>query len=222
MRICTRSTRSSITKSAGRILLVFGHLAACGMVPLVAMWPAGDPNPQMTEMFLAVRGGNVAAMDAILRRGLDVDCCDETGITPLMAAARAGQVDAVRKILAAGARIDACAPVFGTPLMVAVVSGRHDIMRELIERGADVDAANLTGQTALWSARLGGDEEAVRILIAGGACAEGDSTAPSEAGVIEQGADMRTPSETRAIETSDSAVPAGAAGLESLFVRSAQ
>ena len=225
MRIrSTRSTRSSITHSAKRLLLAFGYLAAWATVPLVAIWPAGDPHPQTTAMFLAAQQGTVAAIDEILRGGQDVDSPDETGITPLMEAARSGRIDAVRKLLAAGASIDACSPVVGTPLMVAVVSGQHDIMRELIPRGADVDAANLTGQTALWCARLGGDEEAVRILIAGGALAEGRSAVPREREVIEQGVDIRTPSETLAIKAAQSAVPASAAGSESCltFVQSVQ
>ena len=175
---CTRSTRSSITKSARRILLFFGYVAACVTVPLVAIWPAGDPHPQTTEMFLAVRQGDVAAMDTILRDGLDVDCCEETGMTPLMAAARAGHLGAVRRLLDAGASIDACAAVWGTPLMLAATSGYHDVMRELIEDGADVNAANRTGQTPLWCARNYGDDEMVRMLTCAGAVAEGHCTAP--------------------------------------------
>jgi hypothetical protein len=44
---------------------------------------------------------------------------------------------------------------------------------------------------------MGCDEEAVRILLAAGAVAEGHSTFSSEREVIDQGADIRTPSETR-------------------------
>ena len=138
----TQSTRSSFSKSAERVLLVVGYLAAWATVPLVAIWPAGDPHPQTTAMIQAAQQGNVAAMDTVLRGGLDVDSRDDTGITPLMAAARTGHIDAVRKLLAAGARIDACAPASGTPLMAATNSGHHDVMRELIKRGANVDAIN--------------------------------------------------------------------------------
>ena len=175
----TRSTRSGITESAKRILLFFGYLAACATVPLVAIWPAGDPHPQTTAMIMAAHQGNVAAMDEILGRGLDVDSRDECGITPLMAAARTGHIGAVRKLLAAGARIDACAPVTGTPLMAATIGGNHDVMRELIERGANVDAANQTGQTALWWARVRDDKEAVWVLLAGAARAEGRAAVPA-------------------------------------------
>ena len=174
----TRSTRS-ITKRAKPVLLVFGYLVTWTIVPLVALWPAGDPHPQTTAMFLAVQRGDLAAIDETLRGGVDVDSHDDTGITLLMAAARAGHIDAVRKLLAAGARIDTCAPTFGTPLMVATISGRHDVMRELVDRGANVDAVSPTGQTALWYARICGDEEAARILIAGGAVAEGRSAVPA-------------------------------------------
>jgi hypothetical protein len=104
----THSTRSHsiLTKCAGRILFGCFYFVACAIVPLAALWPANDSHPQTRAMFLAAQDGNVAAIDKILRGGLDVDCCDETGITPLMAAARAGKVGAVRKLLAAGRRQD--------------------------------------------------------------------------------------------------------------------
>jgi hypothetical protein len=175
-----------MARCTGRILFGCFYFVACAIVPLAALWPAGDPYSQVTAMFLAAQDGNDAAMDEILRGGLDVDCRDVTGITPLMAAARAGQLDAVRKLLAAGARINACAAVFGTPLMVAANCGRHDVLRELIERGADVNAIDPTGQTALWYARMTGDDEAVRILTAAGAVVEGHFTAPREREAIEQ------------------------------------
>jgi ankyrin repeat protein len=168
-------------KCAGRTLFGCFYFVACVIAPLAVLWPAHDLQRQMTSMFAAAQHGNVVAIDEVLRGGLDVDCRDETGITPLMAAARAGQVDAVRKLLAAGARINACAAVWGTPLMLAASGGHHDVMRELIARGADVNAANPTGQTALWYARVAADDEAVRILIAAGAVAEGHNT-PSAAG----------------------------------------
>jgi ankyrin repeat protein len=179
MRILgTRSTHgSSFSGRAGRVLLALGHLVACVMVPLVAIWPAGDPNPRATAMFLAVQRGNVAAIDAALRDGLDVDSRDDTGVTPLAAAARGGHLEAVRRLLAVGAAMDASVPVVGTPLMVAAMNGHHDVMRELIDRGAKVNAAaRPTGRTALWYARVNDDEDAVRLLIAAGAVAEGDAT----------------------------------------------
>jgi ankyrin repeat protein len=156
------------------------HLVACGIVLLVAIWPTGDPDPhpQTTAMSLAAGRGDVVAMDCLLRSGLNVDCTDEYGMTPLMTAARAGQLGAVQRLLAAGARIDACSPLFGTPLMLAALYTHHQIMHELIEHGAHVDAANKFDRTALWHARVSGDNESVRILIAAGAIDEGKPDAP--------------------------------------------
>src|SRR5262245_7558353 len=127
----------SIAQRTKRALCCCYCMAACVIAPLAALWPQGDPHPQRTTMFEAAQRGNVAAMNDILRGGLNVDCRDETGLTPLMAAARGGQLEAVRKLLAAGARIDAYAPVFGTPLMIATANRHHEVMRELIARGAD-------------------------------------------------------------------------------------
>jgi ankyrin repeat protein len=178
MKTRSSPTLRSIRESATRGLRCCYYLAACAMVLLAALWPAGDPHPQATAMMMAAQRGNVAAMDELLRSGLDVDCRDEFGKTPLMAAASGGHLSAVRKLIAAGAWSDACCPGFGTPLMLAVQSGQHEVMHELIERGANVDAANATGQTALWYARMGDDDEAVRILTAAGGVAEGHSAAP--------------------------------------------
>jgi uncharacterized protein len=168
------SSSSSIAASTKRGPLGFGYLAACAVVPLVALWPSVDPHPQTTAFLTAAQRGDVAAIDEILQGGLDVDCRDEDGVTPLMAAARRGQLVAVHKLLAAGAGIDNCAPVLGTPLMFASsLGGHHDVMHKLIESGADVNAANAYGHTALWYARVSDDAEVVRILTAAGAVAEG-------------------------------------------------
>jgi len=215
MRIhSTPSTRSIINRSAKRVLLAIGYFGAWAVVPLVAIWPARDPHPQITTMFLAVQHGDLAAVDKALQGGLDVESRDDIGMTPLMAAARYGQLDVVRKLLAAGARIDASTPVFGTPLMAAVMNRHHAIMRELVKRGANADAVNASGQTALWYARMGSDEDAVRILIAGGAVAEGHCTVLGDAMTVEPGVDIRTPSKTRVIEAAHSAVPASPAESE--------
>ena len=118
----THGTRSHsiLTKSTGRILFGCFYFVFCTIAPLAAaLWQANDSHAQTTAMFLAAQNGNVAAMDKILRGGLDVDCRDETGITPLMVAARGGKLAAVRKLLAAGARINACAAVVGTPVFPA-------------------------------------------------------------------------------------------------------
>jgi ankyrin repeat protein len=185
MRIYSaRSTRSGLRESAERIVLVFCYFAAWAVVPLMAFWPPGDSDPQATAMFQAAQRGNVAAIEKILRGGLDVNCRDETGITPLMAAARAGQLDAVLQLLDAGGSVNASANVSGTPLMMATASGQHAVMRELINHAADVNAVSSTGQTALWFARSSGDAATVRILTAAGAVAEGRCSMPGESGVI--------------------------------------
>jgi hypothetical protein len=97
------SSSSSSTERAKRALLFFGYATAWAVVPLVAIWLPGDPDPQSTAMILAAHQGNVPAMEEALRGGLDVDSCDDTGITPLIAAARTGHVNAIRRLLAAGA-----------------------------------------------------------------------------------------------------------------------
>jgi ankyrin repeat protein len=199
----------SFAQRARRILFGCFYLVSCATVPLAALWPAGDPHAQTTAMNLAAQRGNIAEMKALLRGGVDVNCADETGITPLMAAARGGQVAAVRKLLAVGARIDARAPVLGTPLILAIVNVQHDVMRELIARGADVDRADATGQTPLGCARNAGDDQAVRILIAAGAVAEGHFNAlPAGERSWKSGADIRTPHGTPASKAARSVLPA--------------
>src|SRR4051812_49099307 len=129
----------SLGESATRGLRCSFCLVACSLVLLAALWPAGDPGPRPTAMVLAAGRGNVAAIDELLRGGVDVDYRDEYGVTPLMAAARAGQLGAVRTLLAAGARIDACGPQCGTPLMCAALFGHHEVLHVLIDGGAQVD-----------------------------------------------------------------------------------
>ena len=99
----TRSVRSSMTRSAERVRLVFCHLVIWALVPLLLLWPAGNPHHQNLALHLAAERGDLAAIDEALRGGLHVDSLDGIGVTPLMDAARTGQLDAVRKLLAAGA-----------------------------------------------------------------------------------------------------------------------
>ncbi len=69
--------------------------------------PAQSPSSRnrlgKTALLLAAEKGNLAIVEALLRRGADVDQASIEGVTPLMAASYAGAAPVVKRLLAAGA-----------------------------------------------------------------------------------------------------------------------
>jgi ankyrin repeat protein len=91
-----------------------------------------------TPLLLAARGGNAAALGALLDSGADANGATVNGTTALMFAAQSGSLDAVRLLIAKGAKVDARETARGeTPLMFASAYGRADVVRLLAANGAD-------------------------------------------------------------------------------------
>ncbi len=98
-----------------------------------------------TPVLLAAKGGNAAALDALLSSAQAGDLANSAtvnGTTALMFAAQSGKVDAVKLLLDNGAKVDAKEGARGeTALMFAAAYGRGDVIRALTARGADPKAA---------------------------------------------------------------------------------
>lgn len=144
---------------------------------LNAPYPSGR-----TELFYAVRKGDLAQVHDLLARGANVNVRDREGMTPL-----AFDIDAVsdqatataiaRTLIAAGADVNLKGRTDMTPLMLAVYlfeDRKGEIVRMLLEAGADANAADDYGTTVLMHAIHAADQEAaliknVRALIQAGA-----------------------------------------------------
>ncbi|EQC30456.1 hypothetical protein SDRG_11776 [Saprolegnia diclina VS20] len=97
----------------------------------------------------AARDGKLAQVQSYLNQGVNVNCMDNNGYTPLHTAASSGHVDVVRLLLEKGANVNACGPNGYTPLHTAASSGHVNVVRLLLEKGAKLDTENKDGQTPL-------------------------------------------------------------------------
>lgn len=113
----------------------------------------------------ALRDGDLPAVEAGLRAGLDVNARDSYGQTPLMLASLHGHTAVVSVLIAHGADLDVTAKFGLSALMLAVVNGHEETARVLVRAGADPGirgsgAPGFAGKTAydLGAARGIGDE----------------------------------------------------------------
>ena len=122
------------------------------------------------EWKAAVESADLAAIDAQLASGADINARDEHGQTALMNAARAGQTSVVRLLAERGADLNHHAKYGLTALMLAVIRRHTEVVRVLVEAGADLTAAGtgapgFYGKTAVALARDREDEMVVNLLI---------------------------------------------------------
>ena len=106
------------------------------------------------EMKAAVKAGDVAALEALLDAGADVNVRDEHGQTALMNASRDGHTAMVRLLVTRGADLNHTAKYNLSALMLAVINGRDAIVGVLADAGADLTirgtgAPGFAGKTAL-------------------------------------------------------------------------
>jgi ankyrin repeat protein len=114
--------------------LLLTTLAAVVLVGTVSADPIHD----------AARNGDLAAVQAELDKGVDVDGGDDSWpeMTPLHYAADEGHTEVVELLIANGADVNAEDEEGWTPFHLAAYWGGKDIVELLIAAGADVNAKN--------------------------------------------------------------------------------
>jgi ankyrin repeat protein len=122
-------------------------------------------------LILAVRGNDVAKVEALLAEGADPNA-DKVpryeGRPPLFHAATFGYVDVARALIDKGAKVDYADPSGLTPLMVAALNGPPSMVELLLSTGASVDVS-AGGATPLTEAVRKGDPVVLRLLLEAGA-----------------------------------------------------
>ena len=141
-----------------------------------AKWPDGlagesplpPPNPMAVRLMTAIREGDRATFESMLRDDSAVtNLKGPGGSTPLMYAALYGDAEMVRVLLAKGANPNVSNEAGATALMWAVDD--RSKTRLLIERGADVNARSLDGRTPIMvaAARAGSSDVLTSLLDKG-------------------------------------------------------
>lgn len=144
--------------------LVFVALLALGVC--VAL--AADVHAQGT-LVDATRSGNVAAVQALLAKGVDANAAQTDGTTALHWAVEQDTPDIVQALIRAGANVTSANRYGATPMWLASINGSALVIAMLIEAGADANTASAHGETALMVAARTGKVDAVQTLLAHGA-----------------------------------------------------
>jgi ankyrin repeat protein len=136
-------------------LEMIGYLEGLGAVEAV------DP------FLIAVRKGDLAAIEAALARRVDVEMEDSGQRTAMMRAATYGQSAVITRLAKAGANVNARFAIeFDTPLHMAVRGNHADAVRALVAAGADRNARfNEDTATPVLEAVHTGRVEALAALV---------------------------------------------------------
>jgi ankyrin repeat protein len=90
------------------------------------------------QLLVAAADGDIAALEAALAAGADIEAAEEYGDTALNRAAANGHGAIVARLIAAGANLENLGGADMTPLMNAATAGHLPSVRTLIAAGAKV------------------------------------------------------------------------------------
>jgi hypothetical protein len=141
--------------------------ALCAAV--LASAQGSDPSAATAELTAAVRAGQAARIEALIRRGANPNARDAEGMTPLHYAAYRGDAAVGAALLRGGAEPNAKDSLGMTPLHAAAFEGHADFVKALLLGHALVNAKDAADNTALHYAVLSGSAETARALLEGGA-----------------------------------------------------
>jgi ankyrin repeat protein len=130
--------------------------------------------PDEQELISAAGRGDVAAVNALLAKGVDVNAVGtgfQDGVTALMEASREGHLDVVQALLATGADVNLHAASSAYALGCAIVEGHLDVVQALLAKGADPNDRDSSGSNALGLAEL--NPEISALLLRAGAIPPG-------------------------------------------------
>jgi len=122
------------------------------------------------ELADAVMNRDVAAIDALLTEGVDVDEPQLDDSTALHYAVYQDNLALAQRLVEAGADVEAVSRLGATPLYLAAVNGNAAMLQLLLDAGADANVTVLShNETPLMFAARSGDLDAVRTLLDAGA-----------------------------------------------------
>ena len=117
------------------------------LIVVIGAAVSAQTDPSRDALFSAIRSGEVADVDRLLKAGADANGVDAEGTPALMVATLFGGTDLVTLLLDRGADPNRPGPGGTTSLMWAVPN--LEKVRLLLARGARVDARSESERTAL-------------------------------------------------------------------------
>jgi len=133
-------------------------------------WKTIPAQTQTEVLIKKVRRGDIAAVNAAITAGVNVNVKSIVGYDALYIAASNNHLKVVKLLLAHGANINTKFRMFGfTPLHEASVQGHAEVVMFLLAHGAHVNAEDMDGRTPLYWATYGGHADVVKLLLAQGA-----------------------------------------------------
>lgn len=136
---------------------------------LLAAWTAtatAQGRPPLSE---AIRNGDTATAQRLLKQGVNVNANEGDGATALLWAAYRDDLEAANALLTAGAKVNAANDLGATPLWAASMNGSEAMVTRLLQAGADPNLALIAGETPLMVAARGGFAPVVSLLLGKGA-----------------------------------------------------
>lgn len=120
------------------------------------------------DFYSAVRRGDSATVEKLLKSSGNVNVADSRGDTPLMYAAAVGSEAMMRRLIEAGADVNARNSFGASALLWS--AGSLPRVRLLVEHGADVNVVSKQGHTPVEvAAHYAGNVETLKLLVAKGA-----------------------------------------------------
>ena len=118
----------------------------------------------------AAMRGDVAAVRAMMRQGVNVNAAQGDGMTALHWAANRSDAVLAQLLLQAHANVKATTRIGAfTPLHIAAQNGSGGVVRALLRANADVRALTSDGVTVVHLAAMGGDTAIILSLLKAGA-----------------------------------------------------
>lgn len=144
------------------------HALTCGVVTvaLAAVSFAAEPDLRLLQ---AVKGGDRAAVGALIAQGVDVNAHSGDGATPLAWAVYRDDLETAQLLIGAGADLNAANDFGVSPLSLACINRNEQLIARLLKAGARPDTPRLTGETPLMTCASTGAEAGARLLLENGA-----------------------------------------------------
>ncbi|CAL4898071.1 unnamed protein product [Urochloa decumbens] len=127
-------------------------------------------HPDGSALYFAAAKGHLEVCRFLVEEsGVDVNCTNAHGMTPVFRAAAKGEVSVLQYLLDHGGDPAIPDALGFTPLHIAAENGHFEAIRLLLSKGVDADPLNNRLVTPLHTASTKGYDQAVKLLLERGA-----------------------------------------------------